>query len=207
MPRIFVTSCWVVLDVVNSPHDVTMILNAVSAGDQGAVNSLLPLVYDELRSLAARRLRTERLGHTLQATALVHETYIRLVDQTRVQWTGRAHFLAVAATLMRRILVNHERDKRRLKRGGHAVRATLSESSLQTPAPSLDLLALDEAMTRLASIDAQQNRIVELRYFGGLSIEEIAQVTGLSVRTIHREWAFAKAWLRGEVSKGDERDT
>ncbi len=193
--------------VAGSPHDVTMILNAVSSGDQSAADELLPLLYDELRSLAARRLRAERPGHTLQATALVHETYIRLVDQTRVRWTGRAHFLAVAATLMRRILVNHERDRRRQKRGGQAARATLSESALQTPAPSLDLLALDEAMTRLASIDAQQNRIVELRYFGGLTVEEVAQVTGLSVRTVHREWAFAKAWLRGEVSKGDDHGT
>ena len=192
--------------VAGSPHDVTMILNAVSDGDHDAADALLPLVYEELRSLAARRLRTERPGHTLQATALVHETYLRLVDQARVRWTGRAHFLAVAATLMRRILVNHERDRRRQKRGGRAARATLSESALQTPAPSLDLLALDEAMTRLASIDAQQNRIVELRYFGGLTVDEVAQVTGLSVRTVHREWAFAKAWLRGEVSKGDEHD-
>ena len=190
--------------VAETPQNVTQILNAASGGDHNAADALLPLVYDELRSLAARHLQRERPGHTLQATALAHETYLRLVDQTRVNWSGRAHFLAVAATLMRRILVNHEKARRREKRGGGAARAALTEGALQTPAESLDLLALDEALSRLATIDPQQCRIVELRFFGGLTVEEVSQVVGTSERTVHREWTFAKAWLRGEISKGDE---
>ncbi len=193
--------------VAETPQNVTQILNAASVGDHSAADALLPLVYDELRSLAARHLRRERPGHTLQATALAHETYLRLVDQTRVHWSGRAHFLAVAATLMRRILVNHEKARRREKRGGGAARAALTEGALQTPAESLDLLALDEALSRLATIDPQQCRIVELRFFGGLTVEEVSQVVGTSERTVHREWTFAKAWLRGEISKGDESVT
>jgi RNA polymerase sigma factor (TIGR02999 family) len=180
------------------------VLNAISTGEEGSADTILPLVYDELRSIAVRHLQQERSDHTLQATALVHETYVRLVDQNRVHWTGRAHFLAIAATMMRRILVNHAKARQCDKRGGGAARMELTIDTPLLPEKSLDLLALDEAMCRLAKLDPQQCRIVELRFFGGLTAKETAQVVGVSERTVHREWTFAKAWLRGEISKGDE---
>lgn len=190
--------------IADNHQDITQILNAISMGHERSADVLLPLVYDELRAIAVRHLRHERLGHTLQATALVHETYVRLVDQDRVHWTGRAHFLAIAATMMRRILVNHAKARHADKRGGGAVRTRLTITGLQAPETSLDLLALDEAMCQLAELDPQQCKIVELRYFGGLTVKDVAQVVGISERTVHREWTFAKAWLRGEISKGDD---
>lgn len=190
--------------VADRRKDITQMLNAVSSGEQRSAETLVLLVYDELRAIAVRHLQRERQGHTLQATALVHETYVRLVDQQRVHWTGRAHFLAMAATMMRRILVNHAKARQADKRGGAAARTVLSVDSLELPEKSLDLLALDEAICRLARLDPQQCKIVELRYFGGLTVKEVSQVIGISQRTVHREWTFAKAWLRGEISKGDE---
>ncbi len=192
--------------LADSPQDLTQILNAISTGEEGSADAILPLVYDELRAIAVGHLRQERLGHTLQATALVHETYVRLVDQRRVHWTGRAHFLAIAASMMRRILVNHAKARLCEKRGGGAARMELTIDTPLLPEKSLDLLALDEAMCRLANLDPQQCRIVELRFFGGLTAIETAQVVGVSERTVHREWTSAKAWLRGEICKGDEHD-
>lgn len=190
--------------VAETPKDITQILNAVGSGEQRSTDDLLALVYDELRAIAVRHLQRERQGHTLQATALVHETYVRLVDQQRVHWTGKAHFLAMAATMMRRILVNHAKARNADKRGGGSARTLLTAESLELPEKSLEILALDEAMCQLAELDPQQCKIVELRYFGGLTVTEVAQVVGISERTVHREWTFAKAWLRGEISKGDD---
>lgn len=192
--------------LADSPQDLTQILNAIGTGEEGSADAILPLVYDELRSIAVRHLQQERVGHTLQATALVHETYVRLVDQNRVHWTGRAHFLAIAAAMMRRILVNHAKARQCDKRGGGAASMELTIDTPLLPEKSLDLLALDEAMCRLAELDPQQCKIVELRFFGGLTANETAQVVGVSQRTVHREWTSAKAWLRGEVCKGDEHD-
>ncbi|HEY3244420.1 MAG TPA: sigma-70 family RNA polymerase sigma factor [Phycisphaerae bacterium] len=185
--------------------DATAILLAASQGDPAAADALLPLVYDELQAVAARHLRRERPDHTLQTTALVHEAYLRLIDQSRVQWRGRAHFLAVAAMAMRRILVNHAKARARVKRGGQAARLPLDEAFESFQQRSVDLEALDEALARLSKIDPDQGRMVELRFFGGLSVEETAKVLGISPRTVHREWDLAKAWLRAEVSRGDER--
>lgn len=192
--------------LADKPQDLTQILNAISAGEERSADAILPLVYDELRAIAVGHLQQERSGHTLQATALVHETYVRLVDQSRVHWTGRAHFLAIAATMMRRILVNHAKARQCDKRGGGAARMELAIDTPQWPERSLDLLALDEAMCKFAELDPQQCKIVELRFFGGLTANETAQVVGISERTVHREWTSAKAWLRGEISKGDEHD-
>jgi RNA polymerase sigma-70 factor (ECF subfamily) len=188
---------------VPTADDLTKILVAAGAGDSRAADELLPLVYEELRAMAARHLKGERAGHTLQPTALVHEAYLKLVDQTRVQWQGRSHFLAVAATAMRRILVNHAKAHGRQKRGGDAQRVPLDRALESFQERAIDLEALDEALQRLAGIDAAQARIVELRFFGGLTVEETAEVLATSARTVHREWTLAKAWLHGEVAKGE----
>ena len=161
---------------------------------------MMPTIYDELRRQAARYLRRERAGHTLQTTALIHEAYVRLVDQRRVQWQNRAHFFGIAAQLMRRILVDHARTKKRAKRGGSDVRVSLSEATLQTQAQDFDIVALDEALERLGEIDEQQSRIVELRFFSGLTVEETAEVLSISTATVKRDWSMAKAWLHREVS-------
>jgi len=179
------------------------VLAAASAGDPAAADRLLPLVYDELRAQAARYLQRERPDHTLEATALVHEAYLRLVDQTRVQWKDRVHFFAVAAVMMRRVLVNHAKARGAAKRGGTGLRITLDESAAADVAREIDLVALDEALARLADLDPQQARLVELRFFAGLSASEAAGVLGVSERTLHREWAMAKAWLHAELTKGD----
>jgi RNA polymerase sigma factor (TIGR02999 family) len=183
--------------------DITTLVSAAGAGDPAAAEELLPLVYEELRAMASRQLRRERPGHTLGTTGLVHEAYLKLVDQSRVQWQGRAHFLAIAATAMRRILVNHAKARGRIKRGGEAARIPLDEALESFQERSIDLDALDEALDRLSALDRDQARIVELRFFGGLSVEETARVLEISPRTVHREWDLAKAWLRGEVSKGE----
>lgn len=188
--------------------DVTQILQAVSGGDERAAARLFPLVYDQLRQLAAGQLRHERAGHTLQPTALVHEAYLRLVDQTRVQWQGRTHFLAVAASAMRRILVNHAKARDRLKRGGEGRdqrRVPLDDVVDSLTKRGTDLEALDEALRRLSGLDPQQARIVEMRFFGGMTVDEVARVLSISPRSVHREWAMARAWLRGELERGDKR--
>ncbi len=188
-----------------SPSDVTQLLLKWSDGDREALDQLMPLVYTELRRLADRYLRRERPGHTLQATALVHEAYVQLVDQRNVRWQNRAHFFGVAANLMRQILVQYARSHHAAKRGGSGYKLSLDEAAGVSKEPDVDLVALDDALNTLAAIDPQQSRIVELRFFGGLTIEETAQVLGISPATVKREWTVAKAWLHSEISKGGER--
>jgi RNA polymerase sigma factor (TIGR02999 family) len=178
------------------PGDVTGLLLEWSAGSEAARSKLVPLVYRELRRRARHALGSERSDHTLQPTALVHETYQRLVDQRRVQWQNRAHFFAVAAGLMRRILVDHARRRAALRRGGGARRIALSEADAPAVAAEVEVLAVDEALAQLAALDPDQARIVELRFFGGLTVEETAEVVGVSRATVHRDWAMARAWLR-----------
>lgn len=181
-----------------APIGITQLLDDWSDGDRAALEKLLPIVYGELRRLARRELRRERPGHTLQPTALVHELYVRLVEQKRASWENRAQFFGVAAQLMRRILVDHARAHVAAKRGGVSPRLSLDEVPDAVDiglAPAFEILAVDRALTRLAELDAEQARIVELRFFSGLSVEETAHVLGRSPRTIKREWRLAKAWL------------
>lgn len=189
-----------------SHGDVTELLSQYRAGNREALNAIMPIVYGELRAIAARYLRREREGHTLQPTALVHEAYVRLVDQREVEWQSRAHFYAVAAQLMRRLLVDHARGRNRHKRGGGVLVVPIEEHDVAGPAPDdgLDLVALDDALGRLSTLSPQQARIVELRYFGGLSIEEAAEVLGVSTMTVKRRWAMARAWLHRELSGEEE---
>ena len=186
----------------SSPKEVTQLLVDWSNGDQTALDKLFPLVYGELHRLARRYMRRERIGHTLQTTALVNEAYLRLIDQRDVRWQNRAHFFAIAAKLMRRILVDYARKHLYAKRGGGTPEVSLDEAALLLPERAADLLALDDALTDLASIDPQQSRVIELRFFGGLTIEETAEVLKLSQDMVKREWSTAKAWLYQEMSKG-----
>ncbi len=183
-----------------SARGVTELLIAWRGGDQQARQDLLPQVYDELRRIAARHLARERPDHTLQATALVHEAFERLVDQQRVEWQGRAHFLAVAAQLMRRILVDHARGRAAAKRGVAVTVALDPDAPIAAPGRDLDLVQLDEALERLAALDPTQAKIVELRYFGGLTIEETAAAVDSSPATVKREWSVARAFLRRELA-------
>jgi RNA polymerase sigma factor (TIGR02999 family) len=168
--------------------------------EKEALDKLMPAVYDELRRQAARYLRREQAGHTLQTTALIHEAYMRLVDQRNVQWQNRAQFFGIAAQMMRRILVDHARTKKRAKRGGSDIRVSLADATMPVEERDLDVIALDEALTRLAEIDEQQSRVVELRFFSGLTVEETAEVMGISPATVKRDWSMAKAWLHRELS-------
>jgi RNA polymerase sigma factor (TIGR02999 family) len=181
--------------------NVTQLLIGWNNGDKGALDALMPVVYDELHRQASRYLRREHVGHTLQTTALIHEAYLRLIDQSNVQWQNRAHFYGIAAQLMRRILVDHARTKKRAKRGGSDVRVSLSKANVFAVSQDLDIVALDEALERLALIDQQQSRIVELRYFSGLTVNETAEVLSISPATVKRDWSMAKAWLHREVSR------
>lgn len=181
-------------------HEVTTLLHALSRGDPNAMARLIPLVYDQLHRLAAARFGHERGNHTLQPTALVHEAYLRLIPQRRVHWQSRAHFIGVAAQLMRRILIDHARGRHAAKRGGLPDKVTLPSVARRPSAPSeIDVLALDDALERLTVLDAQQGRIVELRFFGGLTVEETAEVLGISAATVKRDWRLAKAWLHREI--------
>ena len=182
----------------------TEMLSALVAGDQQESHRLLTLVYDDLRRLARWYLQREPAGHTLQPTALVNEAFLKLIDQTKVDWRGRSHFFAVGAQAMRRILVNHAKSKKRIKRGGGAKRVPLDEPLAVSVDSDDDVLALDEALKRLAELDARQAKLVELRFFGGLSVEETAEVLGVSKRTVEREWTACRAWLRRELSDQDE---
>ena len=185
------------------PQEVTQLLLAWSRGDRAALDRLIPLVSSELHRLAHHYIRRERAGHTLQTTALVNEAYVRLVDASRVEWRDRAHFFAVSANLMRRILVDFARKRRYQKRGGGAVMIELNEAEIPSPQPGPDIVALDAALEALAAFDPRAANIVELRFFGGLTVDETAEVVGASPRTIKREWAAAKAWLLGEMTRGE----
>jgi RNA polymerase sigma factor (TIGR02999 family) len=188
----------------NSPEPtaVTQLLIAWSTGDRAALDHLMPLVYADLHRVAAGYMRRENENHALQPTALVHEAYVRLVDQRQVKWRNRAHFFGVAAGMMRRILVDHARRRQAEKRGGGLEQITLAGDDVAADAPqAIDVLALHDSLERLAQFDPQQERIVELRYFGGLTIEEAAEVIGISRATVVREWTIAKAWLRADLSR------
>jgi len=190
------------VDNARDNTDITRLLIAWSDGRREALDDLMPMVYADLRRVAAGYMRREGAGHALQPTALVHEAYVRLIDQKQVKWRNRAHFFGVAAGLMRRILVDHARRRRAEKRGGDWERVTLTGDEVATDAhKEIDVLALDEALERLAEFDPQQERIVELRYFGGLTIEETAEIVGISAATVVREWTIAKAWLRADLSR------
>lgn len=184
-----------------TPSDVTGLLLSWSNGDASAAERLLPAVYDDLRRQAARAMRREGDDHTLQATALVHEAYLRLIDQRRVQWRNRSHFFGIAAQAMRRVLVDHARGRLAAKRGGDMKQLTLSgaDEAAANADDGVEVLALHEALERLAQLDPDQARLVELRYFGGLTIEETAEALGVSPATMKREWAVARAWLRREL--------
>ncbi|HET7697607.1 MAG TPA: sigma-70 family RNA polymerase sigma factor [Vicinamibacterales bacterium] len=189
-------------DDTPAPTDITRLLIAWSDGRREALDDLMPIVYADLRRVAAAYMRQEDAGHALQPTALVHEAFVRLVDQNQVRWRNRAHFFGVAANMMRRILVDDARRRRAEKRGGAWERVTLTaEEPIAEGHKDIDALALDEALRRLAVIDPRQERIVELRYFGGLTIDEAAEVLGISAATLVREWTIAKAWLRRDLSR------
>jgi RNA polymerase sigma factor (TIGR02999 family) len=187
--------------------DVTQILHAIEQGDARAAEDLLPLVYDELRKLASQKLAQEKPGQTLEATALVHEAYLRLVDVERAaHWDSRGHFFAAAAEAMRRILVDNARRKRRTKHGGGRQRIDLTESARILESPADDLLAVDEALHRLETTDPVAGQLVQLRYFGGLSMSQAAEALGIPLRTAERNWTYARTWLHRELSKGDLRE-
>ncbi len=188
--------------MIPKSNEVTQLLVAWGDGDQSAFDKLMPLVYDELHTLARRYTARERPEHTLQASALVNEAYVRLIDQRNMRWQNRAQFFGIAATLMRRILVSYARSRHYLKRGGNARPISLDETLIVSEERSLEVVALDDALTALAVMDARKSQIVELRFFGGLSIEETAEVLGVSPGTVMRDWTLAKAWLRREITAG-----
>ena len=186
---------------MSSTHEVTELLTAWSGGDKAALDKLMPLIHQELRRLAHHYMSRERTGHTMQTTALVNEAYLRLVNREGVNWQNRAHFFAIASQLMRHILVDHARSHAYAKRGGGAQTISLDEAMVVSQERAADVVALDDVLKELAHIDPQQSRIVELRFFGGLTIEETAVVLGLSPATIKREWSTARAWLYHELAK------
>jgi RNA polymerase sigma-70 factor (ECF subfamily) len=187
----------------DTPASVTRLLAEWQGGDPAALDRLLPLVYGELRAIAARHLSRETSGHTLQSTALVHEVYVKLLGQHSVQWQNRAHFFGIAAQMMRRILVDHARRRHRLKRGGPVLTLSLDDAmAAAEPEPDLDLIALDDALTSLAGIDPRGARVVELRFFSGLTVEETAVVMATSPGTVKRDWNSARAWLYREMRPG-----
>jgi len=183
------------------PGEITQLLVKARNGDHEAESALVPLVYDELRRLARRYMRHERPDHTLQATALVHEAYLKLIEQREITWQNRAHFFGVAAQLMRRILVDHARARLAEKRGGSQQKIALDVALAFSPVQSEQFLALDEALDRLSQLDPRQGRIVELKFFGGLSDEEVAEMLAISTRTVKRDWSVARAWLFRELNK------
>ena len=185
----------------NGSKDITQVLLAWSEGDACALEELIPLVQTELHTLAHRYMARECPGHVLQTTALINEAYLRLVDCRRVRWQNRAHFFAVSAQLMRRILVDLARARRKLKRGGGMLQISIENTEIVAESPSPDVIALDDALKNLATFDERKSRIVELRFFGGLSVEETAEVLGVSAVTVMRDWALAKTWLFRELDK------
>jgi RNA polymerase sigma-70 factor (ECF subfamily) len=187
-------------DPVRSPHEITQLLAEWSNGNQTALDKLYPLVYDELHKMANRYMKRERKDHTLQTTALINEAYVRMVAQKNVHWENRAHFFAISAQIMRRILIDHARRHHYAKRGGGAQKVSLDETAVVASDPASDMLLLDEALNRLAEMDPRRGQVVELRYFGGLNNEEIADVLKISENTVTRDWNMARAWLYQELS-------
>jgi|SRR5208283_1893025 len=185
----------------NEPREVTQLLLAWNGGDESALEKLIPLVYDELRRLAKRYMRREHPDHTLQTTALINEAFLRLVDLGNVHWQNRAHFFALCARLMRRILVDFARARRYTKRGGGAQPISLDESVVVSPAQPMDLVAVDDALNALTKVDARKGQVVEMRFFGGLTVEETAEVLKVSPETVRRDWRLAKVWLLRELSE------
>jgi len=183
-----------------APNEVTQLLVAWSNGDSAARDALMPLVHEELRRLAHRYMRRERGNHTLQTSALVNEAYLRLIDQKDVHWQNRAHFFGIAARIMRRILVDYARKRGFAKRGGDLQPVALDEAMIVSPERAAEVVALDDALNRLGELDQRKSQIIELRFFGGLSIDETAEVLGVSSGTVMRDWTFAKAWLRREIT-------
>ncbi|HEX8368281.1 MAG TPA: sigma-70 family RNA polymerase sigma factor [Pyrinomonadaceae bacterium] len=192
---------------MNQPasQEITQLLLAWESGDKAALDALMPIVYDELRRLAKRYMRRQNPDHTLQTTALVNEAYLRLIDSSRVRWQDRTHFFAISAQLMRRILVDSARAKNSLKRGGEQIQITLDERIEAPFEKETNLVALDEALQKLAKLSERQSQIVELRYFGGLSEEEIAETMKISTRTVRRDWSLARAWLYRELSNNTKK--
>ncbi|MDX6712088.1 MAG: hypothetical protein QOH96_3104 [Blastocatellia bacterium] len=188
---------------MSSPSEITTLLVDWGKGDKNALDRLFPLVERELHRLAHSYMRREDPDHTLQTTALINETYLRLIDQNRVQWQNRAHFFGIAAQIMRRILSNYARDQKRAKRGGGAVQVSLSRAAVLSNEKTTELIALDEALKKLAIEDERKSQVVELKYFGGLSVEEIAEVLDVSAITVMRDWKYARAWLSREISHGE----
>lgn len=187
---------------MTSDADITALLVDWNNGDKSAIERLLPLVERELHRLAHSYMRRENPDHTLQTTALINETYLRLIDQRKVQWQNRAHFFGIAAKIMRRILLNYARDQNRMKRGGGAIHVSLSEALVMPAEKDRELIALNDALTKLEAIDERKSKVVELRYFGGLTVPEVAEVLKVSEITVMRDWAFAKAWLSREMQNG-----
>ena len=187
-----------------SSTKITELLINWSKGDAAALEALMPLVERELHRIAHNYMRREQAGHLLQTTALINETFLRLVDQKRVHWQNRAHFFGIAAQIMRRVLLNYARDQHRLKRGGKTIHVSLSEADAQATETSAELLALDEALNKLATLDPRKSMVVELRYFGGLSVEETAEVLKVAPITVMRDWNLAKAWLAREIEYGKQ---
>ncbi len=190
----------------HSTQDITQLLLAWGEGDQAALERLMPLVYEEMRKIARRYMVRQRPDHTLQTTALVNEAYLRLIDSSKVKWQNRAHFFAISAQLMRRILVDFARARLNQKRGGGVQKVVLDEALTISAEPSAELVALDDAMNELAAIDKRQSRIVELRYFGGLTEEETAEVLDISTRTVRRDWSLARAWLYRQLNQDKSDD-
>ena len=186
----------------HSPKDITQLLVDWSEGNKEALDKLVPLVYEELRRLARHYMRREHEGHTLQTSALVNEAYLKLIDQKDVRWRNRAHFFAISAQLMRRILIDHARRHHYQKRGGGAYKLSLDEAALGVEDRASELVALDDALKELAKFDPRKSQIVEMRFFGGMGAEEVAEALGCSLRTVEREWRKSKAWLRRAVSEG-----
>jgi RNA polymerase sigma-70 factor, ECF subfamily len=182
-------------------EDVTLLLTALTRGEQDAASKLIPIVYGELRRLAASYMRRERVDHTLQPTALVHEAYLKLIEQRSANWQSRSHFFGVAAQLMRRILIDHARGHGRQKRGGEQKKVSLDDAFVFSEQQADELLAVDDSLDRLAKVDPRQARVVELRFFGGLNVEEAAEVLGVSPKTVKRDWSVAKAWLYADLKE------
>ncbi len=186
--------------MTRAPHEVTRLLREWSEGDQTALEQLIPLVYDELHRLAHQYMRREKPGHFLQTSALINEAYMRLVDQPQIRWENRTHFFGIAARLMRRILVDEARKRNSAKRGGRLIQVSLDEAAAISQGQAANVVALDDALKSLETVDARQSEIVELRFFGGLSIDETAEVLKVSPGTVMRDWTFARAWLRQQMT-------